>query len=57
MSRSTACSESGRLYVLATPIGNLNDITARATDILATCNIVAGRVTQTGPLRELVWRG
>lgn len=31
----------GRLYVIATPIGNLGDITVRAVDTLRACEVVA----------------
>ena len=33
--------ESGTLYVVATPIGNLSDISDRAKAVLAECDIVA----------------
>jgi len=42
---------AGRLYVVATPIGNLGDLSARAREILGACGLVAAEDTRhTGSL-------
>jgi 16S rRNA (cytidine1402-2'-O)-methyltransferase len=48
-------SQAGVLYVVATPIGNMGDISARAREILAACSVVAAEDTRHSGLllREL----
>lgn len=47
--------QAGVLYVVATPIGNMGDISARAREILAACSVVAAEDTRHSGLllREL----
>jgi 16S rRNA (cytidine1402-2'-O)-methyltransferase len=44
-------TDAGRLYVVATPIGNLGDLSPRARDTLQTCSVIAAEDTRhTGTL-------
>ena len=49
---------AGRLWVIATPIGNLDDLSARAADVLRAVSLVAAEDTRhSAPLLARVGKG